>query len=104
MKLAQIPLLRDNYGYLLVCPKTHTAAIVDPSESEPVLRRLQQENVALVAILNTHHHRDHTGGNDGLLAGGKLDVYGHKSDQGRIPGLTHGVDEGDEIIVGELRG
>jgi hydroxyacylglutathione hydrolase len=104
MKLVQIPLLRDNYGYLLVCPKTHTAAIVDPSESEPVLRRLQQENVALVAILNTHHHRDHTGGNDGLLAGGKLDVYGHKSDQGRIPGLTHGVDEGDEIIVGELRG
>ena len=104
MKLVQIPLLRDNYGYLIVCPKTHTAAIVDPSEAEPVLRRAQQETVALVAILNTHHHRDHTGGNDGLLAGRKLDVYGHTSDQGRIPGLTHGVDEGNKISIGELHG
>ena len=104
MKLVQIPLLRDNYGYLIVCPKTHAAAIVDPSEAGPVSRRVQQENVALVAILNTHHHRDHTGGNDGLLASGKLDVYGHTGDQGRISGLTHGVDEGDKISVGELHG
>ena len=104
MKVVQIPLLRDNYGYLIVCQKTNTAAIVDPSESEPVLRRIEQENVTLTAILNTHHHRDHTGGNEGLLAGNKLEVYGHKSDQGRIPGLTRGVEEGDDITVGELRG
>lgn len=104
MKLVQIPLLRDNYGYLIVCQKTNSAAIVDPSESEPVLRRIEQENVTLTAILNTHHHRDHTGGNEGLLAGNKLEVYGHKSDQGRIPGLTRGVEEGDDITVGELRG
>src|SRR5206468_4171115 len=47
MKLVQIPLLRDNYGYLIVCQKTNSAAIVDPSESEPVLRRIEQENVTL---------------------------------------------------------
>ena len=99
-----VDLLRDNYGYLIVCQKTNTAAIVDPSESEPVLRRIEQENVTLTAILNTHHHRDHTGGNEGLLAGNKLEVYGHKSDQGRILGLTRGVEEGDDITVGELRG
>jgi hydroxyacylglutathione hydrolase len=104
MKIVQIPLLRDNYGYLVVCPKTNNAGIVDPSEAEPVLRRVEQEKVALRAILNTHHHRDHTGGNEGLLAAHRLDVYGHKSDQGRIPGLTHGVDEGDEVVIGELRG
>ena len=104
MKIIQIPLLRDNYGYLIVCEKTNTAGIIDPSEAEPVLRRVEQENVTLAAILNTHHHRDHTGGNDGLLAGQKLKVYGHKNDQGRIPGLTNGVDEGDEIQIGELRG
>ncbi len=104
MKIIQIPLLRDNYGYLIVCQKTLTAAIVDPSESEPVLRRVAQEKVALAAILNTHHHRDHTGGNEGLLARQKLEVYGHKSDQSRIPGLTRGVDEGNEIQLGELRG
>jgi hydroxyacylglutathione hydrolase len=104
MKILQIPLLRDNYGYLLVCEKTKQAAIVDPSEAEPVLRRIEQEQVTLQAILNTHHHRDHTGGNEGILAQHKAEVYGHKSDSGRIPGLTHGVDDGDEVQIGELKG
>ena len=104
MKITQIPLLRDNYGYLLVCEKTNRAAIVDPSEAAPVLRRIDQEKVIPTAILNTHHHRDHTGGNEGLLAEHKLRVYGHKSDQARVFGLTDGVDEGDAIQIGELSG
>lgn len=104
MKILQIPLLRDNYGYLLVCEKTKQAAIIDPSEAEPVLGRIETEQVTLQAILNTHHHRDHTGGNDGILAKHKAEVYGHKSDSGRIPGLSRGIDEGDEIQIGELRG
>jgi hydroxyacylglutathione hydrolase len=104
MKIVQIPLLRDNYGYLIICQKTNTAGIVDPSEAEPVLPRVELEKVTLKAILNTHHHRDHTGGNEGLLAKQSLEVYGHKSDQGRIPGLTRGVEEGDEIAIGEVRG
>jgi hydroxyacylglutathione hydrolase len=104
MKIIQIPLLRDNYGYLLECEKTKQSAIVDPSEADPVLRRIEQEQVTLNAILNTHHHRDHTGGNEGLLARHKVAVYGHKSDSARIPGLTNGVDEGDDIQIGELTG
>jgi hydroxyacylglutathione hydrolase len=104
MKILQIPLLRDNYGYLLVCEKTRQAAIIDPSEAEPVLGRIETEQVMLRAILNTHHHRDHTGGNEGILTKHKVEVYGHTSDSGRIPGLTHGVDEGDEIQIGELKG
>ena len=99
MKITQIPLLRDNYGYLVVCEKTNLAAIVDPSEADPVLRRVEQEKVELVAILNTHHHRDHTGGNEGLLARHKLAVYGHQSDRNRIAGLTNGVDDRDEILI-----
>jgi hydroxyacylglutathione hydrolase len=104
MKIVQIPLLRDNYGYLIVCDKTKNAAIIDPSEADPVLARIDQEQVPLQAILNTHHHRDHTGGNEGILAKRKAEVYGHKSDSGRIYGLSRGVDEGDEIQIGELKG
>ena len=101
MRIVQIPLLRDNYGYLVVSD-AGGAAVIDPSEAEPVLARMENENVVPGAILNTHHHRDHTGGNPGLLARQKLDVYGHKHDRERIPGLTHAVDEGDEIRVGGL--
>jgi hydroxyacylglutathione hydrolase len=104
MKIIQIPLLRDNYAYLLGCEKTRRWAIVDPSEAEPVIRRMEQEQVTLTAILNTHHHRDHTGGNEGLLTRHNVTVYGHKSDSARIPGLTTGVDDGDDIQIGELKG
>ncbi len=104
MKIISIPLLRDNYGYLVVSEPTREALVIDPSEAEPVLRRVEEERLRLTAILNTHHHRDHTGGNDGILTHGKIDIYGHKSDAVRIPGLTHGVEEGDEIRLGELVG
>ena len=104
MKIILVPLLRDNYGYLLVSEPTREALVIDPSESEPILRRLAEEQLILKAVLNTHHHRDHTGGNDGILTQHQVEVYGHKSDAGRIPGLTHGIDEGDEIRIGELSG
>lgn len=104
MKIIQIPLLRDNYAYLLVCDKSKQAAVVDPSEAEPVLRRIEQEQVDLKAILNTHHHRDHTGGNEGILARHVADVYAHKSDAHRVPGLSRPVDEGEQIQIGEMKG
>jgi len=103
MRIVQIPLLRDNYGYLVVCQQTNSTAIIDPSEADPVWQRAEQEKVSLTAILNTHHHRDHTGGNEGLLAKQQLKVYGHTSDRERIPGLTDGVEEGDEIQIGSLK-
>jgi len=103
MKVIQSPLLRDNYAYLVICEDTGEAGVVDPSEAEPVLRRVEQEKVTPKAILNTHHHRDHTGGNPGLLARHRLDVYGHKNDRERIPGLTRPLDEGDQVMVGKLQ-
>lgn len=104
MKVIQIPLLRDNYGYLIACEESNEAAIVDPSEAEPVLRRVEQEQLKLQAILNTHHHRDHTGGNPRLLERFRARVYGHRLDRERIPGLNHPLDEGDEITIGDLKG
>ena len=104
MKVVQIPLLRDNYAYLLICEETREAAVVDPSEAAPVLRKVEEEGVNLGAILNTHHHWDHTGGNAGLLERMPLEVYGHRVDRGRVQGLSHPLDDGDEVTVGELRG
>ena len=104
MKVVQIPLLRDNYAYLLICEETKEAAVVDPSEAAPVLRKAEEEGVNIGAILNTHHHWDHTGGNPALLERMPLEVHGYKGDRGRIHGLSHPLDEGDEVTVGKLRG
>lgn len=103
MRIVSIPCLSDNYAYLVICGDTGQAGIVDPSEGSPVLEAVRREGVQPVAILNTHHHPDHTGGNGALLAEyPDLAVYGHKSDGHRIEGLNHGVDAGDRFTLGRL--
>ena len=69
---------------------------MDPSEAGPVLAALTQRGLLLSAILCTHHHHDHVGGNIELLERFPgIPVYGHKGDQSgkRIPGQTHGLDD-----------
>ncbi len=103
MKVIPIPCLKDNYAYLVVC-ESGEAGVVDPSEAPPVEAAVKREGVRLTAILNTHHHWDHTGGNKGLLAANpKLKVYGHVSDRGRIDGMTDGLEHGQEFSLGRLR-
>lgn len=102
MRIVPIPCLEDNYAYLVVCDATRTAAVVDPSEAAPVREAVQREGVTLAAIWNTHHHWDHVGGNEELVrAHPALEVVGHASDQGRIPGQNRAVEDGDEITLGE---
>ncbi|MGM0577925.1 MAG: hydroxyacylglutathione hydrolase [Myxococcota bacterium] len=100
-KVTPIPCLSDNYAYLAICPETREAAVVDPSEAAPVERAVRDAGVTLKAILNTHHHWDHVGGNEELLAARPdLAVYGHTSDEGRIPGQTVLLEDGDTVRIG----
>ena len=48
MKVIPIPCLNDNFAYLLICPETNEAALVDPSEYEPVFKEVQ--NLSLIHI------------------------------------------------------
>jgi hydroxyacylglutathione hydrolase len=102
MRIVPVPCLKDNYAYLVICEATNTAAVVDPSEAEPVLAAMQREGVAPRAIWNTYHHWDHTGGNEALLAAHPgLEVVAHASDRGRIHGQTTFVEDGAEVALGE---
>lgn len=100
MKVVPIPQLMDNYAYLVVDESTGEAAIVDCAEADAVLKAVAHAGVKLTAILPTHHHFDHVGGNTDLLAAHPhLAVYGFDD---RIPGLTRQVRDGDRIKVGTL--
>jgi len=100
MRVIAVPQLMDNYAYLVVDEKTRQAGIVDCAEAEPVLEAVAREQVTLSAILPTHHHYDHVGGNEDLLrATPGLTVYGVDE---RIPGITQRVQDGDRLTLGSL--
>jgi hydroxyacylglutathione hydrolase len=101
LRIERIPTLADNYSYLVICEATNEAAIVDAPEADPVIARVEATGVRVTKILSTHHHFDHSAANPDLAKRYDAPVYGHHSDDGRLPGLSVGVDEGDTVSVGE---
>jgi hydroxyacylglutathione hydrolase len=103
MRVLPVACLSDNYAYLVTADGSNDALVVDPSESAPVIAALEREGLRLVAILNTHHHHDHVGGNEELRRRyGAIPVYAHASDQGRVPEQTERVEEGCPVEVAGL--
>ncbi|MET0794555.1 MAG: hydroxyacylglutathione hydrolase [Polyangiaceae bacterium] len=104
MQVTIVPCLSDNYAYVLLAPDSKRAVVVDPGEAEPVARALEALGVTLGAILATHHHMDHVGGNAALVErfpGCK--VFGYTSDRGRIPAQTEFVEHDQELEVEGLK-
>ena len=102
MEIIRLPVLSDNYIFLLHDPHQNIAAVVDPAEAAPVLKQLQQLGAELVAIFNTHHHHDHVGGNQQLIQKyPQVTVYGGAQDRGRIPGQQVFLEEGDFVQFGD---
>ena len=98
MEIKRIPVLSDNYVFVLSDPQRKIAAVVDPAIAEPVIDYLQSIDARLVAIFNTHHHSDHVGGNKKLVAKfPNLCVYGGVEDRGRIPHQQVYLHEGDTV-------
>jgi hydroxyacylglutathione hydrolase len=101
LRIERIPTWQDNYTYLLVCDETNEAAVVDAPEAEPVAERVAASGARVTQILSTHHHPDHSMANPELAKRyGGVPVLGHVSDRERLPGFTHGLEEGDTITVG----
>lgn len=103
LDIIQIPALADNYIYLLRCAETGATAVVDPSEAAPVQAELERRGWSLDAILNTHHHHDHTGGNLALKAAYGCTVTGFGPDAARIAGIDTQVQDGDAVQVGNAQ-
>ena len=101
MQVALVPLLTDNYGYLLHDSASGATAIVDPSEAAPVLAAVEAHGWRLSHILNTHHHADHSGGNLGLKQATAAVVVGPAPDRARIPGIDIALDEGARFRLGD---
>ena len=94
-EIIPIPAFADNYIWLL--RDGVVAAIVDPGDAAPVIAYLERFAIAPCAILATHHHGDHVGGNAALLERWRVPVFGPSRE--KIPGRTQAVSGGDRIVV-----
>ena len=68
MEIVAVPVLTDNYAWLIHNAESGETAVVDPSVADPVLEATTAKGWRLTQILNTHWHPDHTGGNQGIQA------------------------------------
>ncbi len=99
-----VPILKDNYAWLLKDSETGATAIVDPADAAPVIAALEAAGGRLDLILLTHHHADHTAGTDEVRAHFKCPVVGAAADAHRLPKLDVAVKEGDSVSLGNARG
>jgi hydroxyacylglutathione hydrolase len=99
----QIPSWQDNLIWLMVDVPSGNAVAIDGPEADSVLAYCQVHGFELTGIFNTHTHGDHIGINRALAASGRLDsmrVVGSARVSADVPGITEGVDEGDQVVFG----
>ncbi|GBQ82297.1 hydroxyacylglutathione hydrolase [Acetobacter malorum DSM 14337] len=99
-----IPVLSDNYSWLLRDTETGCTAIVDPGEAAPIQAVLDETGGRLDLILLTHHHADHVGGTDALRTRYNARVAGPASEAARMPALDIALHDNETIAVGQSQG
>lgn len=103
MAIHIVPQLTDNFAYLVTDDTRKECAVVDCAEAGKVLAGAHGYGLAIVAVMTTHWHPDHSGGNADIAAQVEgIRIYGASAEHGRIPALTDPVEDGGVIRIGTL--
>ena len=102
LDIVRIPVLSDNYVWLVHEPASGETLVVDPAVAEPVLAAAEARGWRISQIWNTHWHGDHTGGNAAIKAATHCFVTGPAAEADRIPTLDRRVGEGDKVKLGAI--
>jgi hydroxyacylglutathione hydrolase len=98
LDVAAVPVLTDNYVWLIHNGKTGETAAVDPSVADPVLEAVAAKGWSLTQVHNTHWHPDHTGGNAGIQAATGAPIVA-PAEAERVSKVDRIVREGDRVTV-----
>ena len=90
-----------NFNYLIACSETGQALAVDPLDYQKCLAAAKAKGWNITQILNTHEHRDHTGGNPQMVAATHARVLAHANAKDKIPEMDQGLRAGDVIKIGK---
>ena len=97
MKIIIVKCLIDNFSYIIYDEETSLAAVVDPSEAQPIIDEIEKNNLKLKYIFNTHHHYDHVGGNSILKEKYNCKVVGYEMDKNRIPEIDIKLNDNQKL-------
>ncbi|MGB0844100.1 MAG: hydroxyacylglutathione hydrolase [Alphaproteobacteria bacterium] len=99
LEIVLLPVLSDNYMYLLHDKATRETACVDPADAELAHSAAMQRGWAISKILVTHKHDDHTAGVEALKKITGASVFGPAAE--KIAGQDYGLKGGDKVSVGD---
>jgi len=100
LEIVRIPVLTDNYIWLVHEPVSKETMVVDPAVAAPVLAEAEARGWQITDIWNTHWHPDHTGGNAEIKAATNCLITGPRAERARIATLDRLVSEGDVVTLG----
>ncbi len=103
IEIVRIPVLSDNYVWLVHEPLSGETVVVDPAVAAPVLAAAEERGWTISQIWNTHWHPDHTGGNAEIAAATGCLITGPAAEEERIPTLNRKVTGGESVAIGGLR-
>ena len=89
-----------NFNYLVACAETGEAMAIDPLDHEKCLAAAKAKGWTIRQVLNTHEHRDHTGGNQQVIAATGAKLLAHANAKDKIAGIDRALSAGDVIKVG----
>ncbi|MBE7209574.1 MAG: hydroxyacylglutathione hydrolase [Gluconacetobacter diazotrophicus] len=104
LEVAAIPILADNYAWMLRDVATGAVGMVDPADAAAVGAFLDGNGGRLDLVLLTHHHADHIAGALEVARRFGAPIVGAGADARRLPPLDLAVAGGDEVRLGELAG
>ncbi|MFZ4746554.1 MAG: hydroxyacylglutathione hydrolase [Sphingomonas sp.] len=102
IEVVRIPVLSDNYVWLVHEPNSGATMVVDPAVAAPVLAEAAARGWQITDIWNTHWHPDHTGGNAEIKAATGCTITGPAAEAARIPTLDVRVKGGDIVRLGAI--
>ena len=98
IEIVPVPVLTDNYVWLIHDSESGETAAVDPSVADPVLDAAAAKGWRITQVLNTHWHPDHTGGNQAIQAATGCAITA-PAEAERVSKVDRIVGEGDRVIV-----
>ncbi len=101
LDVARIPVLNDNYVWLMHDSDSGETVVIDPAVDTPVLEEAARRGWRISAIWNTHWHPDHTGGNAGIRAATGCAIIAPAAERERIPDATRYIGEDETVTIGE---